>query len=114
MTEFKIYLGLKRGTDDIPIEQVNQWIDTVVVNKLSPFTITEAIGYWNGQKEKTLVIAHLFEPWDLSGIIETVEKLAQSYAVNFGQESVLITMNYEFLGKFIHRRNSPCGCTNFR
>jgi Protein of unknown function (DUF3574) len=91
MTEFKIYLGLKRGTDDIPIEQVNQWIDAVVANKLPSFTITEATGYWNGQKEKTLVITHLFEPWDLSGIIKTVRKLAQSYAANFGQESVLIT-----------------------
>lgn len=93
---YRLYIGkndMESGkqelTDNYFIDTVS---DTLQENEINGFTMLEAIGYWKGKQEKTLVIEIVLNDCKTSekAITNTVETLKKY----FRQESIMVTKNH--------------------
>lgn len=62
MNKYQLYIGLNKNTKGKWSKRKAQKIITNVVSKyFSGFTMQEAIGYWQGKKEKTIILTIIHE-----------------------------------------------------
>lgn len=68
--------------------EFNQFVKKYIQNKFESFTITDNIGYWNGEKEitKCLTIIHTNDNNTLDKLIN----IAKKYSKIYNQDEVLI------------------------
>ena len=88
MQTFQLYLGrnIPDTTDTVTEEQISDFLRFVVTPRFDGFTVQEALGYWKGQPEQTVLLTICCESYDQPKVAE----IAQLYKQQFNQDSVAI------------------------
>jgi len=88
MNTFQLFLGrnIPDTTDAVTEQQVSDFLRDVVQPRFDGFTVQQAIGYWKGQPEQTVILTICCESFDQPKVAE----IAQLYKAQFQQDSVAI------------------------
>lgn len=88
MITLQLYLGrnIPDTTDTVTEQQVSDFLRFVVTPRFDGFTVQEALGYWKGQPEQTVVLTICCEAYDQPKVAE----IAQLYKAQFKQDSVAV------------------------
>jgi hypothetical protein len=86
MTIYTLYLGrnIPDTTKKVSDDEIQDFLKSIVSTYFPGFTIYEAVGFWKGEQEKTLIIEIITNDQ------EKVNLVANYYKVKFKQDSVLI------------------------
>jgi len=87
--KIQIYFGLSRpnGTE-LTLDEWLGFESGVLAKSIPGFTVTESIGYWNGEKERSKIVTVIIET---SSLVPTIRMVAEVYKDRFEQEAVLVT-----------------------
>ena len=87
MKTYRLYCGRNIPTTnkEISDREIQDFLKSTVSTYFSGFTIYSAVGYWNQESEKTIIIEIITDD------LEKVKIVANTYKAKFNQESVLIT-----------------------
>jgi hypothetical protein len=88
MFTFQLFLGrnIPDTTDTVTDQQIGDFLRDVVQPRFDGFTVQQAIGYWKGQPEDTVILSVCCESCDQPKVAE----IAQLYKAQFKQDSVAI------------------------
>ena len=88
MITLQLYLGrnIPDTTDTVTEEQISDFLRFVVTPRFEGFTVQEALGYWKGQPEQTVLLTICCKSYDQPKVAE----IAQLYKQQFSQDSVAI------------------------
>jgi Protein of unknown function (DUF3574) len=87
MTKYTLSLGrnIPNSNDTVNDNQIQEYLKEVS-NYFLGFTITEVIGFWKGEQEKTIKLEIIADESDY----DTVCEIALIYKNRFNQDSVMI------------------------
>jgi hypothetical protein len=87
-TTYNITFGLyKDGNTPITEDEFNLFLTEEVVPLLDSFSISDTLGFWNGEPEPCRVLTFISSDYD-DGV--TVYGIALSYKKRFDQEAVMV------------------------
>jgi hypothetical protein len=88
MNTFQLFLGrnIPDTTATVTDDQISDFLRCVVQPRFDGFTVQEAIGFWKGQPEDTVILTICCENYDQPKVAE----IAQLYKAQFKQDSVAI------------------------
>jgi hypothetical protein len=88
MTVTDLYFGQSRAAQaDIPRSDWNDFVSREIAPRFDGFTISRAVGYWKGQRERTyrVTFAHANSPDDNARL----EDIRDAYRKRFTEDSVM-------------------------
>ena len=90
MDTFQLYLGrnIPDQTVTVTDQQLKDFLRFVVQPRFEGFTVQEALGFWKGQPEDTVILTICCESFDQPKVAE----IAQLYKAQFKQDSVAIQL----------------------
>jgi hypothetical protein len=92
MTRFDLYFGRNKTFNDVTTPITNEDFDTFVRAVITPrfagFTLTEGVGYWYGQQERSTIMTVFVDGSPRN--VERLNEIRSSYCAWFHQESVLL------------------------
>lgn len=85
---FQLFCGrnIPDSSDVVSEAQLSDFIRFVVCPRFDGFTVTEALGFWKGQSEPTMVLSISCDNCDAP----KVQEIAELYKQQFKQDSVAI------------------------
>jgi hypothetical protein len=88
MNTFQLFLGrnIPDTTATVTDDQISDFLRFVVQPRFDGFTVQEAIGFWKGQPEDTVILTICCEDYGQPKVAE----IAQLYKAQFKQDSVAI------------------------
>lgn len=88
MFTFQLFLGrnIPDQWETVTESQISDFLRFVVQPRFDGFTVQEALGFWKGQPEQTVVLTICCESFDQPKVAE----IAQLYKAQFKQDSVAI------------------------
>ena len=93
---YSLYIGKndkESGKQELTDQYFNDCIVEVLAeNDIDGFTMLEAIGYWKGKQEKTLVIEIVLN--DCKTSEKAINNTVNTLKTYFNQESIMVTKNH--------------------
>ncbi len=90
MKTYQLYLGRNIPTGGtVSDTDLKNFYRNVVTNYFTGFTVTNSVGYWNGEEEESVVLTVIGD--DSYKTHREVELIAEDYCRRFSQEAVFTT-----------------------
>jgi Protein of unknown function (DUF3574) len=88
MTKYLLSFGrnIPSSTDTVSDSELTEFLENVVSKHFQGFTLTQATGYWKGEKEEMFRLEIIAEIEDY----EKIQIIALHYKNQFKQDSVMI------------------------